>query len=88
MDETLITKGTRDFRTSPCYDPLLKLLRLKNDVEFKLLVVTSDDGYRPFAVWDSLTAGNEELLFGHDIADTTPKDSLSAGKILFSTSGG
>ena len=51
MDETLVPKSMREFRSSPVCNPLL--LKLK-DRRVHLVIVTSDDAYRPFLIWDQL----------------------------------
>ena len=54
MDSTLIRKEGNiygDLNASPCCKPLLSFLKAGGS----LLVVTSDDGYRPFTqMWDQI----------------------------------
>eukprot|EP00392_Amoebophrya_sp_AT5.2_P002975 g2980.t1 len=58
MDDTLVAKRSRSLRDSPCYPHLLKWLRIGAQDKAKafktgLLIVTSDDGFRPFRLcWD------------------------------------
>ena len=61
MDETLLPKSMRELRSSPVWNPLHRLLL---DKCVHLVIVTSDDAYRPFLIWDQLLAGevNKEDL--------------------------
>ena len=78
MDDTLLRKlppGQRGasikrpcFGTSPCFDPMSRWLAAGNG----LVVVTTDDGYRPYnALWDQI-----------------PKRYRCEGRVLLSTSDG
>ena len=59
MDETLLAKSNRDIRTSPTFEHLLRWLRPPGSepaaadagLGNKLLIVTSDEGFRPFRIW-------------------------------------
>ena len=61
MDETLLPKSMRELRSIPVWNPLHRLLL---DKCVHLVIVTSDDAYRPFLIWDQLLAGevNKEDL--------------------------
>ena len=59
MDDTLIekkppgTKSHKTFADSPCYEPVLSWLKAGGGI----MVVTTDDGHRPFGkVWASIPA--------------------------------
>merc|ERR1712194_1172 len=64
MDETLLAKACRDIKDSPCYPHLVRFLanderggdkaeehRNTQSSKNRLLIVTSDDGHRPFRIW-------------------------------------
>jgi len=72
MDDTLVRKLRLPFRTSlatsPCFEPLIQWLGAGNG----LIVVTSDDGFRPFNnLWDAI-----------------PQRFRAEGRVLLSTSDG
>lgn len=54
MDETLLAKKCRDIREAPTYNSLIKWLHPSTGLNNKLLIVTSDDGFRPFRIWSQL----------------------------------
>ena len=57
MEETLLLpKAMRNIWESPCWAPLSRLL---SDDRVRLLIVTSDDGHRPFGVWEQFFAREE-----------------------------
>ncbi|CAD7966702.1 unnamed protein product, partial [Amoebophrya sp. A120] len=61
MDDTLVAKRSRDLKQSPCYEWLLYWMR---DLNHPLLIVTSDDGYRPFRLcWDQFPEDVRKNLF-------------------------
>jgi len=75
MDETLISKRTRNIPESPCFPWLTKWLQEGHG----LLVNTSDDGRRPFRIWKQL----------HDHLVQSSQNSLyRLDQILFSTGEG
>ena len=85
MDETLVPKSMREFQSSPVWNPLL--LKLK-DKRVHLVIVTSDDAYRPFLIWDQLL-GRADGVFNNGEAnkiDLTESD--LSNRIWVSTSQG